>query len=257
MISKLIDHLRGLFRPGVEISYTRINAYRTCPWKYKLMFEDGLRIPPTPFISLGLSVHRALEDFHLRQGKALDDLIESYDRCWVNEGFVTPQQAHDFYEKGNAMLAAFFRDAAGSTTEIVAVEKEFSLKLGRHRLKGIIDRIDRHSDGTYEVIDYKTHAELWKQERVDTDLQLGIYTLACEKALGITPGSAACYFLAHGKKLSTRRSRAQLKETAVLIADIADKIGRRQYPRNPAHCPRCDFRRSCGHATAQARNGKK
>jgi RecB family exonuclease len=248
MLHNIISRIAALLRPGIEVSYSRINTYLTCPWKYHLVYREGKRVPPTPFISLGLSIHRALEHFHGSKGTQLSDLIESYDTVWVNEGFQSPQQTHDFYQRGLAMLEQYFAATADSKTEILFLEKEFRFLLGRHRMRGIIDRIDRHPDGTYEVIDYKTHNELWKQEKVDADLQIGIYALACTRALGFTPQLLSYYFLAHNRKVSTTRTPEQLASALAVIEDTARKIQQGDFTPNRNHCYRCDFKKSCPHA---------
>jgi RecB family exonuclease len=215
------------------------------------MYEDGMRIPPNPFVSLGLSVHRALEDFHTRKADSLDELFESYHRSWVNEGFVSPQQTQEFFERGQRMLENYQETYVNSKTEIIYVEKDFMFPLGVHQLRGIIDRIDRHPDGAFEVIDYKTHSEIWKQDKVDSDLQLSLYALACREALGITPDLLSYYFLAHNRKISTQRSEEQLKAAADLVQETAQKIMERRFSPNPGQCPKCDFRKSCVHSAAK------
>ncbi len=184
---KFIERIKRLFTPGMEVSYSRINAYKTCPCKYRLIYKDGKHLPPNPFISLGNSIHRTLEDFHLGSADSFDGLMESYDKSWVNEGFLSPQQTQDFFDKGQRMLENYWDTSRTHTGEIVFLEKEFHCSMKRFGLRGIVDRIDRHPDGTYELIDYKTHAELWSTHRVDHDLQLSLYAYACKKAFGFEP----------------------------------------------------------------------
>jgi DNA helicase-2/ATP-dependent DNA helicase PcrA len=245
MFNKILQKLSGLFKQGIEISYSRINTFRTCAWKYKLMYEDGVRIPPNPFIALGLSIHRALDDFHRRAAQSLDELLESYNRSWVNEGFISPQQTQEFYERGQGMLENYWKSSAGRTSEIIYLEKEFRLPLGRHTLRGTIDRVDKHADGTFEIIDYKTHLELWKQEKVDSDLQLSIYALACKRVLGITPTRLSYYFLSRNCKISTLRTDRQLRDTVDLVVETADQLMRREFAPNFSHCRKCDFKKNC------------
>jgi RecB family exonuclease len=252
MFSRIIRKITGWFgSAGIEISYSRVNTYRTCPWKYKLVYEDGLHVPPTPYISLGLSVHRALDDFHKRKAASLEELMESYNASWVNEGFVSPQQTQEFYERGQTMLESYWKSSAGNKTEILYLEQEFKFPLGRNTLRGMIDRIDRHPDGAIEIIDYKTHAELWKQDKVDSDLQLSLYALACRKALVIQPAVLSYYFLARNCKLSTSRSQQQLDEAVRIVTETADKIQRRDFIPNRTHCYRCDFKKTCAYSTAE------
>lgn len=251
MLGNIWKKVTGLWAPAGEISYSRISAYQACPVKYRLIYEEGFRVPPNPFISLGISIHRTLEDFHRRRGGRIEELLESYDSSWKNEGFQSPQQAHDFYEKGRKMLARYFKESIVSKSEVQHVEKDFTFRLGRTCVHGIIDRIDRHPDGTREVIDYKTHAEIWKQDRVDSDLQLSMYALACERSLGFKPDVLSIYFLTHGVKIITTRGPAQLAAAMRTIEETARKIEKRAFTPNTSHCPRCDFRRTCRDSVAK------
>ena len=251
MLSKILRNISLLFKPGVEISYSKLNAYLSCPYKYLLVYEKGMKVPPNPYISLGQSVHRALEGFHLKKAGDIDDLMDCYNASWVNEGFNSPQQAFEFFEKGRRMLESYYRDSLNLKTEVLFVEKEFRFKLGKHLVRGIMDRVDRHPDGKYEVIDYKTHSEMWKQDKADADLQLSVYALGCERALGFKPDLLTFYFVAAGERLSTTRSSLQLAAAARTAADIAGRISCRVFTPNPSFCPRCDFKKTCPRSTAK------
>lgn len=239
-------------KTALELSYSKISTYNFCPWKYKLVYEDGLKIPPNPSISLGLSVHKTLEEYHKSGSKKLDDLLEFYNRAWVNEGFQTPQQTLQFYEKGERMLKDYYDFSQNRKTEIFASEKEFSFPVGKRVLRGIIDRIDKLPDDTYEVIDYKTHAEMWDQSRIDADLQLTFYALGCKRALNIEPSVLSYYFLAHNKIVSTQRTETQENEALKILETVARKIEQKDFTPNPAQCPRCDFKSSCKYSSVRA-----
>jgi putative RecB family exonuclease len=228
----------------MQISYSNIKAYLFCPWKYKLIYEDRWHVPPNPSISLGHSIHRALEDYYSNKKEALDELLESYDRHWVNEGFSSARQSLESYRKGEDLLKGYWHSNKDSKSRVFAVEKEFNIFLGRHYLIGTIDRIDRLPDGTYEIIDYKTHAELWDKERIDNDLQLSVYSIACERLM-YTPMILSYYFLAHAQKISTQRSSGQIKDTMSLISDVAGKISSGSYAPDTQKCKACDFKRKC------------
>lgn len=236
---------------AIELSYSKISAYHFCPWKYKLLYVDGQRVPPNPYISLGQSIHRTLEEYHKNKGFTLDELLEVYDQMWVNAGFQNPQQTMLFYDKGRQMLERYFEFSQNRKSEIIAVEKEFKFPVGKRILRGIIDRIDRLPDGTYEVIDYKTHAEMWDQSRIDSDLQLTLYSLGCKNALNIQPSQFSYFFLAHNKVVSTQRTEVQEKQALADFDEIAEKIEKKNFTPNTANCVRCDFRNSCKHSIAK------
>ena len=245
----------SFFKPAMEMSYSRLNAYRFCPWKYKFIYLDHMHVAPNPATSLGLSIHKALENYYLNAGRSFDDLMESYDKCWVNEGFVSPQQVQDYFEKGQRMLENYWAANKDNDSEVLFLEKEFNFPIGAIRLRGIIDRIDRLKDGSYEVIDYKTHAELWNNARVDADLQISLYALACKKALKIEPGTLSFYFMAHDKKVSTKRTDADINKAVVLVNETAQKILKSEFTPNTANCPKCDFKQMCEYGNPRKRQG--
>jgi putative RecB family exonuclease len=252
MLKGLIDKIFSFFaKPGIEISYSRINAYQACPYKYKLIYIEGKKVPPNQFISLGISIHRALDDYHAKKGGDFDELIESYNKSWKNEGFSSPQQAYEYFEKGRNILENYFRETLNCKTEIIYLEKDFIFPMGKNKVKGIIDRIDRHPDGTYEVIDYKTHKDIWKQEKADTDLQMSLYALACEKVFGFKADMLTFYFLAFGRKINTSRTKEQLAGALKTAADVSEKIIKQVFTPNIKFCPRCDFKKSCPQSTAR------
>ena len=207
-------------------------------------------MPPNPFVSLGHSVHRALEDYHLKHGSTFDDMMESLNKEWVNEGFESPSQVQDFYERGQRMLENYWQSNKDIKSEIIHVEKEFRFRLGKNILRGIIDRIDRTEDGKYEVIDYKTHRELWSSSRIENDMQISIYSLACEKALGFKPDILSYYFLSHDKKISVKRPDSRIKEAVRMIEETADLIKKQVFTPNTTGCAKCDFSGSCANSTA-------
>jgi len=251
MLKDLLDGLADIFIPGMDISFSGISAYRQCPFKYNLIYREGWRGAPTPFTSLGLSIHRALEEFHSSKADSFEALTDCYDKNWKNEGFSSPQETQEFFDKGLRMLKNYYDEQAAAKSEILFIEKSFKFRLGRNHIIGIIDRIDRHPDGAYEVIDYKTNLQIWEQEKADSDLQLTIYGIACERALGIKPDVLSYYFLAHNKKIITQRNAKQIAEAEKLIESVTRDIYGENFKPDTAFCTKCDFRKRCKFSIAK------
>lgn len=253
MIDKIVYFFRRLFakKAPLELSYSKISAYRFCPWKYKLLYVEGWRVPPNPYMSLGQTIHSTLELFHKDDHKSLDDLLDIYNQVWVNEGFQSPQQTMHFYEKGEKMLRQYNEWCKLRKSEVIFVEKEFRFPLGSRMLRGIIDRIDRLPDDTYEVIDYKTHAEMWEQSRIDSDLQLTLYSLGCQKMLNVGPPALSYLFLAHNKFVTTTRSSLQIRQAIAEFEDVAERIERNDFTPDVTKCAKCDFKQTCAHSSSR------
>ncbi len=236
-----------------QISYSKVVAYNFCPQKYRLVFVERWFAPSNQYIALGHSIHKTLELFHSRKGmESIDDLLECYNEAWVNDGFTTPQAAQEYFEKGERMLVRYWEDNQDRKTEILFVEKHFAFDLNGVKLRGIIDRIDRHPDGTVEVIDYKTHNEVWEQDKADADLQLSVYHMAAQDLLGAPPDTLTYYFLAHGRRVSTHRTPEQIEEALKVIAKAREQILSKNFVPNTAMCHRCDFREKCPHSIAKS-----
>ena len=123
--------------------------------------------------------------------------------------------------------------------------------MGKRILRGIIDRIDQLPDDTYEVIDYNTHAEMWEQEKIDSDLQLTLYAMGCEQIVKAPAAALSYYFLAHNKVVTTSRSKLQIKDAERELEAVAVSIEKGDFTPNTSRCPRCDFRMSCKFSTAK------
>ncbi len=85
--------------------------------------------------------------------------------------------------RSESALRRFFDRELASLAQAVAFEQEFMIELPMGddeeplRVKGFIDRIDRHPDGSIEVIDYKT-GKTKSQTDCEADDQLSTYALA-------------------------------------------------------------------------------
>lgn len=227
----------------MEISFTRLRIFLECPWKYKLLFKDGEHIPPSPAASLGLSLHRTLEEYHRGGPEELDRLLALFWRHWLDQGFQDPAQREEWREKGRKILGRHFEAERSRRARIVGVEKEFIYELGGHKVRGMIDRIDMHPDGRCELIDYKTGAP--QSGAIAGDLQMRFYALGAREGLGLDLGILTFRYLASGKIVSAPYDRAGEEDLKDVIRKAADAIEVGEFKADTSFCPRCGSKGIC------------
>ncbi|MDR2426758.1 MAG: PD-(D/E)XK nuclease family protein [Endomicrobium sp.] len=242
----------GFDRADFKISYSRINTYLFCPYKYKLIYIDNQYIPLNADITFGQIIHKTLEKYHSRGGKDLSGLMECYDESWENKGFATAQQNFEYYRRGTLMLENYFKSFSVLDIKILYTEKSFDANIGKYRFIGIIDRIDEYSDGTKEIMDYKTHLKAWDQQRVDSDLQLTFYVYACKNVFGFMPDKISAYFLSDNIKIYTKRSHEEIENGINLALETAEKIMDDDFSPNTSKCGNCGFKLKCKNSVCLA-----
>ncbi len=175
----------------IRLSYSSINTYEQCPLQYRYRYVDRLEWEPKPALSFGNSLHEALEWFYSVKTPHPPDLAELLSRLssvWVKEGYADEAEEGRYFEHAQEVLTTFYRANVGRFRMPVAVEQRFQLELEGFVLTGKIDRMDRHDDGSYEILDYKTNRKLPPRNKLAVDLQLPIYQYAAGQVWGVVPG---------------------------------------------------------------------
>ncbi len=235
----------------MEISFTRYRIYRECPWKYRLLFVEGRRIPATPKSSFGLSLHRALEAWFRGGERSLESIHEALRSQWLAAGYADEDQESRWYAKAPPVLARFCEEEENRRARTVAVEKEFIWNLGIHQVRGMIDRVDQGPDGAYELIDYKTGPGVPKSAEVAKDLQMRFYALGAKNGLNLDPSTLTVDCVAAGERVSAPYDPSGEETLAADIRAAASGIEAAVFGADTSFCQRCDFRKDCVHSVAK------
>ena len=203
----------------VKYSYSRVDTYGKCPWKYKLKYEDLVYIESnTLALELGTLVHWIEEhiSYALMKGETPDYDALREDFYNINNPKTHPQDmdngqfginilktkyASDFYtvdENGQSYATrcewyakeGIYRQEQfmkeHPTYQLFDVEKYFEFTFEGHILKGYIDRIWFDTKTRQYIIDdIKTKNKFFKEEETKTPMQHCIYAMALKNALGL------------------------------------------------------------------------
>jgi len=234
-----------------QFSPTRIQTYLTCPRKYRYLYVDrlGRLLRPKSYFSFGSSLHRTLEAFYQAGGtqtQSVEDLLTHYRQRWTGVGYQSETQEAEHFEAGMRMLSEFFQTGAQEASETLWTERMLRADMGHFLLIGRIDRLDRHPDGTLEVVDYKSGRLVVSEEEVQTDLAVAIYQVLIARNYEVDRVKASIYCLRTQAKATIARDPEALAQvvsdvTEIVNAILADTV----FACNPAACDDCDFVRFC------------
>jgi DNA helicase-2/ATP-dependent DNA helicase PcrA len=267
---------------GLALSASDIETYRGCPLRYK--FARVLRIPTEPTLSqrFGIVVHQVLERYHAAGGETLTQLLELFDACWRRGGFREGSSERELRVKARAALERYHTRLHGQDSEPVWFERQFSLRIGPHHLRGRVDRVDRlargHAPGDgdsggrgdgdgqgdgggsgggfapggrriggerYELIDYKTSRPRTAEQLRD-DVQLSLYALAARESWQVEAASRAYYYVLDDLivRLPAETDEERVRAT---VMEVGEGIMGQRFEPTPsrAACSICDFRIVC------------
>ncbi|MGH2716308.1 MAG: RecB family exonuclease, partial [Thermoleophilaceae bacterium] len=231
---------------GLMLSASDLDTYRICPLKYK--FARVFRIPQEPTIHqrFGIVLHQVLERFHAGGGGPLSRLKELFEISWRRSGFGGSDDEQQFRTRAVEALARYWRLDRESDAEPVWFERSFAFKLGPHLLRGRVDRVDRHSDGSYELIDYKT-GKAKTTEELREDVQLSLYQMGARESWRLETSAQSYFYVLTGEKVPVEHSEEELDRVKETVAEIAGGILKQRFEPTPSAdiCRFCDYRIIC------------
>jgi DNA helicase II / ATP-dependent DNA helicase PcrA len=234
--------------PIAALSYTQVDTYLRCPQMYQYRFVFRLPTRPRPQMQFGRIMHEALKDAlgSIERERPLTwEMVDAaYVSAWARERFCALEQAPSLQDLGRTYLRRAFD--AGDLSKPLLLEQPFSLRVDGLRLTGRIDRVDRHPDGAYEVIDYKTGSAK-RAADLQRDLQLGVYALAAREVFRFDPLSLSYYYLETSERVTVNKPQERLEEDRQTIISVAEGIRAERFVAKPDRmkCGGCDFRLLC------------
>jgi len=233
---------------GLVLSASDIETYRTCPLKYK--FARVFRIPSEPTINqrFGILVHQVLERYHAgdAHGRGLPELLGLLEAGWRRSGFGDSEEERQLRAKATGALIRYHERFRGEEAQPVWFERGFEFRLGRHLVRGRVDRVDRLPDGGYELIDYKTGRPK-SAAQLREDVQLSLYAVGARAAWRLDAAQQAYYYVLDDQKVPVERDDEDRDWITETVFEVAEGITSQGFEPNPswAACSMCDYRIAC------------
>jgi len=272
-----------------KFSYSKMNCYESCGWKYYLnyvenhfIFSDSLSselgtlvhfIEQSIFDSIKLgeiiNYEKLKEDFYNinipKKSKfdtdggifGINILKEKYKEEFYkadNDGKSYFSKTLDYINYGIYRLEKYLKD--NPDLEPFEAEKAFSFEYRGYILSGFIDRIFHNKiTDEYIIEDIKTKAKPFKDEELKTPLQLIIYIVGLNKTLDIPVEKISCaYDLPFLNIKQPAGTKGFVKRGITKINSIFDKIEAKDFTPNPT--PLCHWCQFCPTNPEQPEEGK-
>ena len=242
-----------------RLSATAVETYETCPLQFKFEREWKLSRQLHAAVQYGAAMHRILRTYYdsvrLGRTKTDNELLQLFRDDLAASGIQDDYQ-RDLYLKQGLQQLNDFLAATHSTPapEVLHTEEWFDVQIAGTKVAGRIDRMDRMSDGTVAIIDYKT-GKARSQEDADESLQLSIYAMAAQQKWGYRVGALAFHNLEGNIAVISKRAEFQLEEARERVQAVARGIAEGNFkPKPDFHCTFCAFRGLCPAREKQAPN---
>jgi DNA helicase-2/ATP-dependent DNA helicase PcrA len=237
---------------GLEarLSATAVEIYETCPLQFKFEREWKLSRQLHAAVQYGAAMHRVLRTYfdsvRLGRAKSDDEVLQLFRDDLAASGIQDDYQRHLYLEQGLEQLKDFLEGTRStSAPDVLHTEEWFDVQIAGTKVTGRIDRIDRATDGSVAIVDYKT-GKARSQEDADTSLQLSIYAMAAREKWGYRVGELVFHNLEGNVLVLSKRTEFQLAEARERVRDAATGIADGNFEPNIGfHCSFCAFRGLC------------
>jgi DNA helicase-2/ATP-dependent DNA helicase PcrA len=195
----------------------------------------------------GILVHQVLERFHGGDAGTLPELLGLLDAGWRRGGFGDSEEERQLRGKATASLTRYHERFQSEEAQPVWFERSFTFKLGRHLLRGRVDRVDRLPGGEYELIDYKTGRPKSAEQLAD-DVQLSLYAVGARESWRLEASRQAYYYVLDDQKVAVPVDDGDRAERVCEVAtEVAEGILSQGFEPTPSYsaCSICDYRLVC------------
>lgn len=236
-----------------KLSASAIGDWNQCHFKFKLRILNKLPRVSQPHLEFGNMLHEVLENYGKLHKHGMLYLPFDNMLSLLNVSFQKYNHGKTFSES-ERVLNNYYEDIfKNKTCMIIETEKMFGIDMGKFKLTGKIDRIDKLSDSEYEVVDYKS-GKVDKKKILKSDIQLLIYAFKVftDHNFNLEKCKVSLHYLSHGV-FSEIISLKEVKDFRIRLDEIYNSmVNTIEFkPRKNEYCYWCDGRSLCPLFTKQ------
>jgi DNA helicase II / ATP-dependent DNA helicase PcrA len=271
-ISREVYDNKNAFKSEIEervknivLSPSRLNDYLVCPRKffYLKVLEIDVEEGDWDFANYGSTIHKLLENAvktAKQTGKypEIEEIKKDFQLGLDNSRFTSPEMKEKFEKQGNTLIENYYPHFISiPVSRIDDVEYTFNgVGVDKYTITGKIDRIEKNSDGTYELYDYKTGTPVSErkvaigEDKENYYNQLCFYKYAFEKATGKPVSKVGLIYVEnHSKNVYKTLIKEDMDYIENLIKSVYEKINTLQFDpikedKNGA-CKNCTYKHLC------------
>jgi DNA helicase II / ATP-dependent DNA helicase PcrA len=235
---------------GARLSASAVETYETCPLQFKFEREWKLSRQLHAAVQYGAAMHRILRTYfdsvRLQRTKSDQELLQLFRDDLAACGIEDEYQHELYLQQGIQQLRDFLAAChSAPAPNVLHTEEWFDVQIAGTKLTGRIDRMDRASDGSVNIVDYKT-GKARSQEDADESLQLSIYAMAAQEKWGYRIGELSFHNLEGNVTIFSKRTEFQIEQARERVSDAARDIADGNFqPKIGFHCNFCSFRGLC------------
>ncbi len=258
----------SILRKEEHVSVSSLGTYVRCPKQYEhryiLKTQASHR---SSALAFGSAVHEALAAYYetLREGISeltYNSLCSVFRDSWTEqlEGnlpvlFTDKESADSLTDTGVKMMRVFLEEAP-RYAKVVDVEAPWSVELWDEnknpltKLVGVFDAVVQNQDGSFRILEHKTGARKWSQDKLDYDSQVSAYSLVAP-LVGLGDASVTIQLLTKTKTpgfevYQPHRSEADRNDFGSMAISVSKAINAGAfYPVRDWHCRGCEYASHC------------
>lgn len=240
-------------RIKLPLSGGKIDMYLTCPKKFHYTHIRKIRKPsaPSPYLAFDQVLHNSLRDFYRDKKPTeqfkLSRLLNLLEQNWDKRAFETEEQGLEFYNLAESSLKQYFDSHCQVPPKHLETDYFFKVDLSGGEYSGKIDRVDKHVDGTFELIDYKSGKQpQGGVPELEQSLAVQLLFLATDRIWPSKVKKITFIYLKEGISLSVLRNNNDLALAHKRYLNIGEAIYQGKFePIRSSACGFCDHQEIC------------